>query len=377
MHVISMTMIRSVLVVALVATSACGDSAKANTDGRGAADGDVAARGGTVGASAAAGARADATVPRTGPAEGPVDTSNFEFKLQPGRSKQDQRTFEASIRMGAKAEPTWPRYPAAPGALLPGNRIIAYYGNPHSKRMGVIGEYPEAQMLSMLDKTVASWKEADPGTPIVPAIHLVAVVAKGDPGPDGMWRRRETAAMIERTYRWAQSKKGILFVDIQAGHSTLQKELPPLLPYLSRPDVHLGLDPEFHMHHDKEGVRPSAKIGTMKAADINYVIQTLDKLVTEKKIPPKVLVVHRFTRLMVPDAKDIKPTKNVQVVMHMDGWGPPWLKFDSYHHYIVREPVQYTGFKLFYHNDTKKGHPLLTPKELVQLRPRLSYIQYQ
>jgi hypothetical protein len=39
--------------------------------------------------------------------------------------------------------------------------------------------------------------------------------------------------------------------------------------------------------------------------------------------------------------------------------------------------VQYTGFKLFYHNDTKKGDALLTPKELVQLRPSLSYIQYQ
>jgi hypothetical protein len=79
----------------------------------------------------------------------------------------------------------------------------------------------------------------------------------------------------------------------------------------------------------------------------------------------------------VPDAEQIRPTKNVQVVMHMDGWGPPWLKFDSYNHYVVRHPVQYTGFKLFYHNDTKAGHPLLTPKELIQLRPKLSYIQYQ
>jgi hypothetical protein len=65
------------------------------------------------------------------------------------------------------------------------------------------------------------------------------------------------------------------------------------------------------------------------------------------------------------------------VVMHMDGWGPPWLKFDSYKDYIVSHPVAYTGFKLFYHNDTKKGDALLTPPELLQLRPRLSYVQYQ
>jgi hypothetical protein len=299
-------------------------------------------------------------------------------QLMPGRKKTDMSSLIAAIRQGEKKAAVWPKGPAgAPGALLPGKRIVAYYGNPHSKKMGVIGEYPEQQMLGMLDRTVASWKAADPATPVVPAIHLVTVVAQGAPGSDGKWRRRESAEMIERTYGWAKSKNGVLFLDIQASHSTLQAELPLLLKYLERPDVHLGVDPEFYMHHDKEGVRPSAKIGTMKAADINYVIQTLDRLVTEKRIPPKVLVVHRFTRKMVPDAQSIRPTKNVQVVMHMDGWGPPWLKFDSYHHYIVNEPVQYTGFKLFYHNDTKKGDALLTPKELLQLTPKLSYIQYQ
>ena len=243
--------------------------------------------------------------------------------------------------------------------------------------MGVIGEYPEQQMLQMLDRTIAQWKAADPATPIIPAIHLVTVVAQGSPGSDNMWRRRETPEMIERTYKWAQSRKGVLFLDIQASHSTLEKELPPLLKYLERPDVHLGVDPEFYMHYKREGLRPSSKVGQMYAKDVNYVINTLDRLVTDKKLPPKVLVVHRFREDMVPDAEQIRPTKNVQVVMHMDGWGPPWLKFDSYNHYVVKHPVQYTGFKLFYHNDTKAGGALLTPRELLQLVPKLSYIQYQ
>ena len=298
-------------------------------------------------------------------------------QLLPGRKKTDMSSLIAAIRQGEKKAAAWPKGPApAPGALLPEKRIVAYYGNPHSKKMGVIGEYPEQQMLGMLDRTVGQWKAADPATPVVPAIHLVTVVAQGAPGSDGKWRRRENAEMIERTYKWAQSRKGVLFLDIQASHSTLQAELPLLLKYLERPDVHLGVDPEFYMHHDKEGVRPSAKIGQMRASDVNYVIQTLDRLVTEKKLPPKVLVVHRFTKQMVPDAQAIRPTRNVQVVMHMDGWGPPWLKFDSYRDYVVSHPVQYTGFKLFYHNDTKKGDALLTPNELLQLRPRLSYIQY-
>jgi len=39
--------------------------------------------------------------------------------------------------------------------------------------------------------------------------------------------------------------------------------------------------------------------------------------------------------------------------------------------------VQYTEFKLFYHNDTKKGDPLMTPQDLLKLNPKPVYIQYQ
>jgi hypothetical protein len=324
---------------------------------------------------------ADAAAPASSAAAAASATAasdSINPKLAAGRGKKDATSFAAAIRAGTRKEATWPTGPAPiAGALLPKNRIVAYYGNPHSKKMGVIGEYPEQQMLGMWDRTVAAWKAADPKTPVIPAIHLVTVVAQGAPGSDGMWRRWEDSSMIERTYKWAKSRNGILFLDIQASHSTLQKELPRLLPWLARPDVHLGVDPEFYMHYEREGARPSSKIGMMMASDVNYVIRTLDKLVADKKIPPKILVVHRFTKKMVPDAENIRPTSRVQVVMHMDGWGPPWLKFDSYRDYIVDHPVQYTGFKLFYHNDTKKGDALLTPRELLQLRPRLSYVQYQ
>jgi hypothetical protein len=107
------------------------------------------------------------------------------------------------------------------------------------------------------------------------------------------------------------------------------------------------------------------------------VVRTLADLVREKNIPPKVLVVHRFTRKMVTNATQIRPDPRVQVVMHMDGWGPPWLKYDSYKDYVIAEPVQFTGFKVFYHNDSKHGQPVVTPEELVRLRPAPLYIQYQ
>jgi hypothetical protein len=63
--------------------------------------------------------------------------------------------------------------------------------------------------------------------------------------------------------------------------------------------------------------------------------------------------------------------------MNMDGWGPPSLKRESYRAYVYKYPVEYTGFKLFYKNDTKKGDKLMSPADVLALRPIPIYIQYQ
>ena len=80
---------------------------------------------------------------------------------------------------------------------------------------------------------------------------------------------------------------------------------------------------------------------------------------------------------MLTNTKNIRLDPKVQIVINMDGWGPQWMKLDSYHDYVYLHPVQYTGFKLFYHNDTKKGGPLLTPEQVLKLIPKPVYIQYQ
>ena len=264
---------------------------------------------------------------------------------------------------------------ALPGALLPANRIVAFYGNPLEKRMGALGEYPKDVMLKMLDKEVARWAKADPSHPVIPALHMVVTTAQGAPGKNGLYRLRMKDSLVNAIHGWAKEKRGIFFVDVQLGKDDVRNEIPRLAPFLENPDVHIAVDPEFAMK--TSGAVPGTKIGTMDASDINWVIHYVDSIVKAKKLPPKILVVHRFTRKMVTNAKDIRPTPNVQVVMDMDGWGPPWLKFDSYHDYVKAEPVQYTGFKLFFHNDTKKGNALLAPAELLWLLPKLMYIQYQ
>ena len=262
-----------------------------------------------------------------------------------------------------------------PGSILPSHRIVAYYGNPKSKKMGALGEYPKDEMLRRLKVEVAKWEKADPSLPVQPALHLVAVVAQGEPGTSGKYRMIHPDELVNEVYGWAKEVNGILFIDIQTGHSNIRDILPRFEWILKNPDVHLGMDPEFNLI--KSGKIPCKKIGTYDAADVNYAAGFLRDLVKKYNLPPKVLIVHRFTRDMVTNARRIQPSPEVQVVMNMDGWGAPWLKRDSYRDYIISEPVQYTGFKLFYHNDTKKGDALMTPQDLLRLNPRPVYIQYQ
>jgi hypothetical protein len=261
-----------------------------------------------------------------------------------------------------------------PGAILPAKRIVAYYGNPLSKRMGALGEFEKDDMLRRLEAQAEEWRRADPETPVQKALHLIAVVAQGDAGSTGKYRTIMRDVLVEEVYGWAQESDAIMFLDIQTGLSTIEEILPRFDHFMTRPDVHLGIDPEFMM---KGGHVPGTKIGTMDAADINYATEYLARLVREHNLPPKVLVIHRFTRGMVTNSQDIVLRPEVQIVMHMDGWGAPWLKRDSYKDYIVKEPVQYAGFKVFYHNDTKSGDPLVMPDDMLRLAPRPLYIQYQ
>lgn len=293
----------------------------------------------------------------------------------------DTAKYNQKVREIANGDTTgkWPvknePYPL-PGAILPFKRIVVYYGNMHSKKMGALGEYAPKEMWSRLNAEVKRWEKADPKTPVQPGIHYIATVASGTPGKDGAYVNRMPEKQIDSALTIAKMHNAIVFLDIQVGLSTIQKELPRFEKYLKMPHVHLGIDPEFAML--KKGVIPGKKIGTYDAADLNYVTNYLAKIVRENNLPPKVFVVHRFTQGMVTNYQNIKLHPEVQFVMHMDGWGEPELKLGTYRNHIRKEPVQFTGFKIFYKNDLKKApHRLMTPEDLLKLKPQPIYIQYQ
>ena len=234
----------------------------------------------------------------------------------------------------------WPvklKYPL-PGAIFPFNRVIAYYGNFYSKRMGVLGEYPTDTMFAKLKAELKKWQAADSTVPVRPALHYIAVTAQGYPGKGNKYRLRMPFKQIDSVIRMAARINALVFLDIQVGMSTVQDEVPLLEPYLKMPQVHLGIDPEFSM---KTGKKPGSVIGTMNDSDINFTIRYLANLAKANQLPPKILVVHRFTQAMIRNYKNIKPTPEVQVVIDMDGWGAKSRKLTTYREYVSKEPVQF------------------------------------
>jgi hypothetical protein len=305
-----------------------------------------------------------------------LDTADYDRRMIALANYPPAATSTASTSAPQPRRP-WPPagpYPKA-GAILPFKRVVAYYGNFYSTKMGILGEYDEAVVIERLKAEVAKWNAADPTTPVIPAIDYIAMTAQESPGADGYYRFRMPEEHVNRAIAMANKVNGIAVLEVQAGLAPLQAEVESFEKYLIQPNVHLAIDPEFNM---KGGEKPGTVIGTVSAGDINRASAYLARLVQEHDLPPKLLVVHRFTQRMVTGYESIEKRPEVQVVMVMDGWGPPAKKINTYRGFIAPEPVQFTGFKIFYKNDLKPpSDRLLTPGDLLKLTPRPSYIQYQ
>ena len=301
------------------------------------------------------------------PPPGPPRDSAAAARPSRSRTSADKmgRKYGDTVRVAAPI-PT-----AMPGSVLPGCRIVAFYGNPLSKRMGILGLTPTDSMLARLARQAHAYAALDSTRPVVPALQLVTPVAQAAPGRDGKYRLRMRDSTIEHFAGLAERAHALLILDMQVGKSTVAAELAPLLPFLARPTVHLALDAEFSIKRaDKH---PGQVVGTLDAADINLVIDTLAAMVTRLGLPPKVLIVHRYTIPMITHSALIRIDPRVQVVIDMDGNGPPEDKFGSYGAYVHDRPVEFPGIKLFYKQDV----PMLTPAQVLGLDPIPVYVQYQ
>ncbi len=249
-------------------------------------------------------------------------------------------------------------------------RLVTFYGHPFDERMGVLGEYNPAVVIQKLKEQTAAYTAADPSRPGLCTIELIASVAQGSPGADGLYIARTPTAEIEKWAQLTQQQGCLLLLDIQMGYDTVDNDIKAILPFLQRPNVHLAIDPEFHV---KRGKIPGESFGSLSAAEVAGAMQTLQGLVKQYNLPDKILVLHQFREDMLPDKANIKPMKNVDLVVMMDGWGLPQAKVANYNAFVHDEPIQYGGIKLFY----KQDEPLLTPAEVIHLDPTPLVISFQ
>ncbi len=273
----------------------------------------------------------------------------------------------ATPALALQVEPTV--YYATLQSVLANDMLVSWYGNPNSPAMGVLGQYSPARLSARL-RTQASAYASLTDKKVIPTYELIAVVAQGSAGADGMWRRRETGTVIDSMLQQARVNGFKLVLDVQPGKSTVKDELAYLRPWLEQPDVYLALDPEFDMW---TGQLPGLEIGHMTANEVNYALNYLTNIIQQNALPPKVLIVHQFTMDMLPDKKKIGSSPVVDLVLDMDGFGSQAVKSGTWSRIMNQGQLEYSGVKLFYHQDPN----MFTPQQVMKLSPTPSVVIYQ
>ncbi|MBX5442221.1 MAG: hypothetical protein IRZ32_11935, partial [Solirubrobacteraceae bacterium] len=269
---------------------------------------------------------------------------------------------------GAAAEAPPQQLPRGGRTILPGHRVVAFYGAPQDPQLGVLGIGTPDRAGRRLARVARRYER--PGTPVLPAMELIAVIAAGHPGADGMYRTRQDPKVIRRYLRAARRMKALLILDVQPGRSDFLQEARRLRRWLRQPDVSLALDPEWRVNAPDV---PGQVIGTVSAREVNAVSFWLDRLAQRHRLPQKLLLVHRFTEGMIDDVTALKPRRNLALALNVDGFGDRAVKRARYHELAAAAEHLHDGFKLFYEEDTD----LLTPRQVLRLRPPPDVVVYE
>jgi hypothetical protein len=282
-----------------------------------------------------------------------------------GASGEDPVPASRADETRAAPEPS--QLPRGGRSIFPQHRVVAYYGAPQDDELGALGIGSPAGAARRLERQAKAY--ARPRRPVLPALELIAVIANADAGSDGMYRSRQTGAVIRRYLRAARRAKALLLLDIQPGASDFFTEATRLERWLREPDVGLALDPEWRV---QAGQVPGQVIGSVDSREVNAVTAWLAQLTDRHDLPEKLVVIHQFTDDMVDDTT-LNARDGLQIVLNADGFGTAPVKKSKYHAFTRRAPGFEPGFKLFYKEDVG----LMTPRQVLRLRPPPDFVVYE
>jgi hypothetical protein len=289
-----------------------------------------------------------------------------------GGGGHDESGAGAKTTADAAAKQTMP--PKAPAELplggrriFPHYRVVAYYGAPQSHALGALGIGSPDAAGRRLRKQAAPY--ARKTRPVMLAFELIVTVANAAPGEDGLYRTRQSNAVVRRYLRAARRAKALLLLDIQPGHANFLDEVKHLDRWMHEPDVGLALDPEWHT----PGAQPGTVIGSVDAGTVNAVSQHIAAIVRDRHLPEKLFVVHQFTPDMIKGKAQVAQRPGLATTMNVDGFGDRANKVSKYRQFTHDGTHFHRGYKLFYEEDTG----LMRPRSVLALQPPPDLVVYE
>jgi hypothetical protein len=248
-----------------------------------------------------------------------------------------------------------------------GRFLVAYYGTAETGALGVLGETSPDAMQRRVQRAAKPF--ARKRQPVQVVYELIVSIADRHPGPGHDYSHDIPRAEVQKYIDAAHRHDALLLLDIQPGRADFLTVAKRWAWALKDPYVGLALDPEWRM--GKHAV-PGTRIGSVGAGEVNRVSAWLRDLVARHALPQKLFVLHQFRTSMIDRIGAIEPRRGLVMVQHVDGFGTPGQKLDTYH--AVARPRQFfMGFKLFYDEDTRR----MTAADVRRINPRVRFVSFQ
>ena len=278
---------------------------------------------------------------------------------------------ERRLRARLAVAETGVQLPGGGQVLFPKRRLVALYGHPGTPALGVLGQQDLRASIARAKKTAARYRRLS-NVPVIPAFEIIATVAEGSPGRDGLYSYQTPLASLRPWVKRASAAGMYVVLDLQAGRASLLAQAKEYEPFLELPNVGLALDPEWKL---QPGQRPRRQIGSVNASEVNRVSNWLAGLTAQHHLPQKLLVLHQFQLAMIGDENRIDTRHDdLAIIIHMDGQGTPNDKQQTWQAVIGAAPRHvFFGWKNFY----VKDHPMLSPRQTMARTPAPLMISYQ
>ena len=250
--------------------------------------------------------------------------------------------------------------------------LVAYYGHPNSRIMGIVGRHSLPELVELVKATAQNYQELLPEYSVVPAIYLIY----GTVQPEGRIGFMSDA-MVNRYIEYAREHNVHIILDHQIGRYSLQETMDRLLPYLVHPHVHLAVDFEWRTE------RPMQEIGFVRGEELTWMQQYMSDYLIDNGLPnTRFLIFHQFKSYMVRNHSSIQVGfPQVELVHSTSGWGSPDEKRSTHAYNATISQIPTKAFKLWYFYSDRPGvhfdNPLMTPQEVVNLSPQPRIIMYQ